>query len=172
MVVSDLKSSEMILSFTMLIGLPASGKTTWIKSQAEHFNKDARKTVVASSDNYIDMVAMDKMKTYNEVFAEAADDAQKWCRKLVEDGVRNNYHIIWDQTNLSVKARRAKLSMIPKRYFKKAVVLHCQSTDNWADRLSGRPGKTIPDHVLTMMAKQFEPPTMAEGFDDIEFIFN
>lgn len=164
--------SRMLLTFIMMVGLPASGKSHYVREKSYHFNNDrSRRTVVASTDNYIELVAMDEMKTYNQVFAEAIKPATKYCLDLVEKGVRDKSHIIWDQTNVSASSRVSKLRLIPGCYFKKCVVVHCPDTDTWNVRLKSRIGKQIPDHVLTSMAQNFQPPTLAEGFDEIEFVF-
>ena len=49
----------------MLIGVPASGKSTWIKSQAW-----SDKTVVVSTDRFVEEYAEKQGKTYSEVFDE------------------------------------------------------------------------------------------------------
>ena len=145
----------------MLIGVPASGKSTWIASQDW-----ALDIPVVSSDRFIDEHAQKQGKTYNEVF----DEYIKIATKLMENQVlicqANNKNVIWDQTNLTAKSRAAKLKMLPD-YYKIAVVFKTPDAEEHARRLAGRPGKTIPLVVLRSMAANFELPTEAEGFREI-----
>ena len=73
-----------------------------------------------------------------------------------------------DQTNLTAKSRARKLAAIPKSYKRVAVVVPTHITDpaRWRAQLE-RPGKTIPEDVIDQMIQNFEPPTSAEGFDQI-----
>ena len=142
----------------MLIGVPGSGKTTWIKNNKH----DA---VVASTDLYIERYAMKTGKTYNDMFKELIGAATDQMNKDVAHAVQEKKDIIWDQTNLTAKSRKSKLSKIPKDYRKVAVFFPVPS--DLRDRLASRPGKTIPDPVILSMINQLQPPTKEEGFDEI-----
>jgi len=145
----------------MLIGVPASGKSTWINNQ-----EWTRDIPVVSSDRFIDDYAQKQGKTYNEVF----DEYIKIATKLMENQVlvcqANNKDVIWDQTNLTAKSRAVKLNMLPD-YYKIAVVFLTPATEEHARRLAGRPGKAIPEGVLRSMAANLELPIEAEGFQEI-----
>jgi predicted kinase len=147
----------------MLIGVPGSGKSTWIKSQ----NFDPSTTVVASTDNEIERVAAAAGKTYSDVFTDTIKGATAIVTQNVVDAVRNGKDIVWDQTNTGVKARKQKLDMIPKSYKKVAVVFPTPGAVELGRRLAGRVGKNIPDHVMRTMISGLQPPTAAEGFDKI-----
>lgn len=142
----------------MLIGVPGSGKTTWIKNNKH----DA---VVASTDLYIERYAMKTGKTYNDMFKELISVATDQMNKDVAYAVQSNKDIIWDQTNLTAKSRKSKLSKIPKNYRKVAV--YFPVPPDLRDRLASRPGKTIPDPVILSMINQLQAPTKEEGFDEI-----
>lgn len=142
----------------MLIGVPGSGKTTWIKNN----KKDA---VVLSTDDYIERAAEKHSKTYSEVFKDVIGFATDQMEKDLVQAVRNKQDIIWDQTNLTAKTRKAKLNKIPRDYNKVAVFFGVPS--DLRDRLASRPGKTIPEPVIISMINQLQPPTQEEGFDEI-----
>jgi predicted kinase len=157
----------------MLVGMPASGKTTYIKNEmSSFFNGSSRRTVVISTDNWIENYGADRMKTYNEVFAEAIKPATLAMELEARNAISGECHIIWDQTNLTVKGRAVKLAKIPKIYFKRAVVLSASTEEEWRERLEGRPGKNIPEHILDSMRKSYQGPTIAEGFDVVHYVFN
>jgi predicted kinase len=142
----------------MLAGVPGSGKTTWIKNNKH----DA---VVLSTDNYIERAAEKHGKTYSEVFQDTIGYATEQMEKDLLQAVRNERDIIWDQTNLTAKARKGKLSRIPKHY--KKIGVYFSVPQDLRDRLASRPGKTIPEPVILSMINQFQPPTKEEGFDEI-----
>lgn len=166
------KVDEKYPIFVMMVGLPGAGKTTFIKQLlSEEFNNATRKTVVASSDNYIELVAMEQMKTYNDVFQETIKDANEYCLDQVRTAVKERHNIIWDQTNLSIKSRKPRLAMIPVGYFRKAFVISCTTEEEHMARLAGRPGKTIPPFIIAKMVASYEVPTREEGFDFIQHVF-
>jgi predicted kinase len=148
----------------MLIGVPASGKSTWIKSQ--DWTKDMP---VVSSDRFIDEYAEKEGKTYNEVFKEYAPIAMRLMDNQVLICQANGTDVIWDQTNTSAKSRAKKLAMLPK-YEKIAVVFRTPEPEEHARRLESRLGKTIPEHVMRSMIDNLEMPSEEEGFKEIWYV--
>lgn len=145
----------------MLIGVPGSGKSTWINNQ-----EWAKDIPVVSSDKFIDYYAAKEGKTYNEVFEEYAPIAVRLMENQVLICKANNSDIIWDQTNTSVKTRKKKLAML-EGYEKIAVVFRTPNKVEHDRRLASRPGKAIPANVMTVMINSFAEPTEKEGFKEI-----
>lgn len=143
----------------MMIGLPGSGKSTWIR---ENFPD----TIVASSDNYIESYAQSKGLTYNDVFKEAVKAGTQHAITVAKECIKNEQDLIWDQTNLTVKSRSSKLALIPSTYKKTAVYVITPDAAEHARRLN-RPGKSIPDFILKSMNESIQVPTLEEGFDNI-----
>jgi predicted kinase len=145
----------------MLIGVPGSGKSTWIANQ--DWTKDIP---VVSSDKFIDEHAVKEGKTYNEVF----EDYIKIATHLMENQLlickANNTDIIWDQTNTSVKSRKAKLAKL-EGYEKIAVVFRTPEKEELDKRLAQRVGKHIPANVIELMIANLQEPTEEEGFKEI-----
>ena len=148
----------------MLIGVPASGKSTWVKSQ--DWTQDIP---VVSSDRFIDEYAEKSGKTYNEVFKEYAPIAMRLMDNQVLICQANSTDVIWDQTNTSAKSRAKKLAMLPK-YEKIAVVFKTPEPEEHARRLASRPGKNIPEHVMRSMIDNLEMPSEEEGFKEIWYV--
>ena len=142
----------------VLVGVPGSGKSTWIANQMFDWNR----TVVASTDNYVEQVAKSQGKTYSEVFKSAMPTAIKHMTKTVNDAVKNNYDIIWDQTSTSIESRVKKLRMVPDNYRKIAVVFPTPDSEEHQRRLANRPGKVIPKSVIDQMQASMVTPTTAE----------
>ena len=146
-----------------LVGVPASGKSTWIKNQ-----EWAADCVVVSTDEFVEAYAYIAGKTYSEVFDEYMPTAVKLMADKVVEAREAGKDIIWDQTSTGVKARKRKFNMLPD-YEHIAVVFKTPEADELARRLASRPGKNIPDHVIRSMIDNFEMPDTAEGFAQVWF---
>lgn len=147
----------------VLVGVPGSGKSTWIKNQ-----EWAKDIPVVSTDRFIETYAEQQGKTYNEVFDEWMPKAVKLMANQVHICKANNTDIIWDQTSTTIGARRKKLNMCPE-YYKIAVVFKTPDEEELQRRLNSRVGKAIPENVMRSMKDQLnnEPPTLEEGFNEI-----
>jgi predicted kinase len=146
-----------------LIGVPASGKSTWVKSQ--DWISDC---VIVSTDNFVERHAAEVGKTYNEVFVDFMPTAVDLMCKEVIAARTAGLDVIWDQTSVNVKSRKKKFQMLPD-YYHIAVVFRTPEHEELMRRLHNRPGKNIPDYVVSSMIDHFEMPTEAEGFKEIWF---
>jgi predicted kinase len=149
----------------MLIGVPASGKSTW----REKYKGDA---LVVSSDDLIEEYAKSQSKTYNEVFKEQIKIANKIVMENVQAAFAADQDVIWDQTNLTKKSRASKLAMVPEHYRKTAVFFAIPLEEEWQRRLNSRPGKSIPSYVLDSMVELMEMPEQDEGWHTIDYHLN
>lgn len=146
-----------------LIGVPGSGKSTWIKNQ--DWTKDC---VVVSTDDFVEDYAKECGSTYNEVFEDYMPTAVKLMADKVVRAREQGKDVIWDQTSVNVKSRKKKFNMLPD-YYHIAVVFKTPDGPELARRLTSRPGKNIPDSVMKSMIYSFEMPTEDEGFKEIWF---
>lgn len=146
-----------------MVGVPASGKSTWIKNQVW-----AKDIPVVSTDRFVEEYAKEQGKTYSEVFQEYMPIAVKLMANQALICQANNKDIIWDQTSTTVATRAKKIRMLPE-YYKIAVVMKTPPTSMLQQRLASRPGKDIPWEIVSNMAQQLEaePPTLEEGFNEI-----
>jgi len=145
----------------ILVGVPGSGKSTWVSAQ--NWLGDA---VVVSTDQYIEKVAKEAGKTYSEVFEDNMSDAVSNMLDMVESAAVLGKDIVWDQTSTTVKSRASKIKMLPE-YRKIAVFFATPDTPELRARLAGRHGKNIPGAVLANMISGLVVPTIEEGFDEI-----
>lgn len=147
----------------ILIGIPGSGKSTWIKNQ--HWSNQC---VIASTDTYVEAYARSVNKPYSEVFSEVMPTAVEQMVNDVVEAREAGKDIIWDQTSTTIASRIKKIKMLDG-YTKIAVVFKIPDQIELDRRLRSRPGKIIPKNVVDDMCDQFnkEPPTLEEGFDQI-----
>ena len=145
----------------VLVGIPASGKSTWAHGQSWSMS-----CAYINTDKFVEAYALTTGKTYSEVFEFIMPRAVKMMTDEVIAAREQGQDIIWDQTSTTVHSRGKKLVMLPD-YRKIAVVFATPDAAELSRRLNSRPGKVIPDHVVNDMIKNFEQPTLTEGFDQI-----
>ena len=146
-----------------LVGVPAAGKSTWMKNQ--YWIDD---TFVASTDYIIQQIAGMYGFTYDEGFKDLIGFAEKVLWRELELAARDGDTIYIDRTNLTAKGRKKFIDYLkPFGYKFEAVVFATPDQDEWERRLNSRPGKTIPKHVLDSMVNSFQMPTEDEGFSKI-----
>jgi len=150
-------------NFYMLIGVPASGKSTW---RAQH----AGNAEIISTDDIIEHRAKSLGLTYNDVFKDSIKEATELANRHAYKAFRMNKDVIWDQTNLTPKSRKPKLAYVPDDWKKIAVVFATPSQEEWQRRLASRPGKSIPWNVLWGMSRSLAEPTPEEGFHEVIFV--
>lgn len=156
---------------TVMVGLPAMGKSTLIKAM---YKDNA--TWIYSTDMYIEAVAEDNGITYNEAFEsniKAATDFNEQKLKTMMDLEKD---IIWDQTNLGVGKRKKIINRMRQAGYQVRCDCiippedgHVDDLKVWKRRLENRPGKIIPQHVLSNMIENYVQPKIEEGFDMISF---
>ena len=145
----------------VLVGVPASGKSTWIKDQIW-----ALGLTIVSTDAFVEDYARSQGKTYSEVFDEYMPTAVELMAEQVVRARELGHDIIWDQTSTTIATRAKKLRMLPD-YYAIAVVFRTPDRDTLDRRLISRPGKSIPRHVVDNMINNWEEPTEDEGFKEI-----
>ena len=152
-------------TFYMLIGVPASGKTTWRKANAGHAE-------IISTDDIIDHRAATLGVTYNDVFKDTIKEATKLANKHAIEAFNADLDVVHDQTNITKKSRASKLAMVPKHYHKTAVFFATPPEEEWQRRLNSRQGKSIPTHILDSMVEMLEMPDASEGWNIVEYNLN
>ena len=153
-----------MLKCYQLIGVPGSGKSTWVKSQ--DWISDC---VIVSTDDLVERHAAELGKTYNEVFVDFMPTAVDLMCKEVIAAREARRNIIWDQTSVNEKSRKKKFQMLPD-YYHIAVVFSTPEKSELERRLASRPGKSIPKNVIDAMISNFQIPTEDEGFKEIWYV--
>lgn len=159
-------------NFYMLVGAPGSGKSTWTRN---FLSKTSDEYVIISSDDIIVEWGklLDPNMTYSDAFKKVDfKEVQKELNVRLMSAIADMKNIIWDQTNLTSKSRKGRVSRIPKVYDKTCVVFKIEN-DELFKRLENRAqqeGKRIPEKVVNDMIATFEEPSKSEGFDRIMYV--
>jgi len=147
-----------------LVGVPGSGKSTWVDTQDW-----ALTCARISTDKWVEIYAKEVGRTYSQVFTDFMPTAVDLMAKEVIAAREMGRDIIWDQTSTTVKSRLKKFNMLPD-YEHIAVVFRTPEHTELMRRLMNRPGKEIPDHVIASMIASWEEPTLDEGFTEIRVV--
>lgn len=142
-----------------LVGIPASGKTTWGKEK------------INSSENIVHLSSdLLREELYNNINdREHNAEVFNIMNKRTKEYLRNGIDVIYDATNINSKRRMAFLKELKKINCKKVCVYFainpnvCMNNDCFRDRQVG-------DEVIENMYKNLQIPMYHEGWDKIVII--
>ena len=139
---------------TLLIGLPASGKSTYAAEE--------KPDLILSSDKIRGELYGDESVQGNP--AQVFSILYGKMEEAINDGAE---HIIIDATNINRKDR-AKAIEIAKggNHIVRAVVMDTPIAV--CIRRNDARKRKVPDFVFDKMLRKYEEPTLSEGFDIIE----
>lgn len=142
-----------------MVGLPASGKSTWAEANKEKLN-----AVVHSSDAIREELGDINDQSKNELVFNT-------LHKRIKEDLMNGKNVIYDATNLSRKRRinfiSHELKNIP---CEKVCVLFATPYECCVKNNATRERK-VPEHVLERMYKLFNIPCLQEGWNDIHIVW-
>lgn len=137
----------------ILCGLPCSGKSTFLKSS------DYDEYTHLSTDAYIEQVAKLQNKTYNDVWKDTIKEAAKVFYGMMCIAATTNKNVIIDQTNLTVQTRKLKIDLFKNH---EPTIVFFNTPLELIKERNCRPGKHIPEYVISSMAKSLQIPTEEE----------
>ena len=146
-------------TLTLLVGIPACGKSTHAKKFAD------ASIIILSSDAIRKELLNDETNQKNNpiIFAE--------LYKRARNHLQNGLDVIIDATNISIFDRNRVLQNFTDMEIKrKAVVIQCP-VEECIKRDSKRE-RSVGKDVIFRYARNYQPPTLDEGFDDVIFIEN
>ena len=166
------ENGKPIVVFT--IGVPNSGKSTWLKENAKDWEVVSRDTILMeyASEKY-------GKGTYSELWKKLTDDDQKMIDKLLNNKIKTlqeeRKNFVIDMTLVSYKSRRKMLNKI-KRNYNVHYLNFLTDYEVVMERNKKRfeeEGKFIPENVIENMMKNYQMPLYGEDdrIIDITHIF-
>lgn len=161
----------------MMVGLPASGKTTWAEKWVkEHPEK---RYVLLGTNLALDQMKVPgllRKKNYEERFDRLMDRATGIFNTLLARAVKTPRNYIIDQTNVYKSARKRKLKSFVN-YHKIAVVVFPEPDElkSRAEKRFREMGKEVPSEAINEMLANYvlpmskDMPGADEFFDQVMF---
>lgn len=139
--------------FLMVVGLPGSGKSTYIEKYYSNYR-------VHSSDAIREELSGDvnNQDINKQVFST--------LHKRVKDDLVAGYNVVYDATNISWKRRKAFLQELKNINCHKECVLMATPFELCVQRNNER-DRVVPYFVIERMYKNFDIPWYNEGWDSI-----
>jgi predicted ABC-type ATPase len=153
----------------MMVGVPGSGKSTAIKALL----KEMPHLKSVSTDEYLEKIAKEKGKSYNEVHGDHIEAATKSMNAQIQSFIKNKQDFIWDQTNVVQSARLKKMKNLTSNGYDVTAITFELSPEELQKRLKKRVddgGKHISAKIVENMLKDYTRPDYSEGFDSIILI--
>ena len=143
----------------MLMGIPASGKSTWSNNYVNSHDN----CIVISSDEYRKKLFGDvnEQSRNNELFRIVHND--------IKSALKSNQSVIYDATNINAKRRMSFLSEISNIDCIKRIVIFNLPYEECLRRNWMRERK-VPDEVIRKMYMGWQTPWYFEGWDSIELV--
>lgn len=145
--------------FTMLCGLPASGKSTYAKQLSNE-----TKSIICSSDSI-------REELYgNENSQDNNEEVFKILHNRIKENLKIGNSVIYDATNVSYKRRKSFLFELRRiECVKKCVIIStpfevCCEQNRLRDRV-------VPNEIIKKMYLNWNTPYWFEGWDYIELKF-
>lgn len=141
--------NEMIL----LIGLPASGKSTW----AKRYVTDRKFAALISSDSIREELYGDETTQgdNNKIFS--------LVRERAEEALKEGKDVVIDATNMTIKDRSAYFD-IAKTYGATVTGILFDTPVEECKRRNSKRDRVVPDFVYDKMLNRYEEPKLSEGF--------
>lgn len=141
-------------NFYMMVGLPASGKTTTAYTLG---------AIVRSSDELRSSLLgdVDDQRHNKEIF--------DLLHSLIKADVFSGTDVVYDATNIHSRYRREFLESLSLLPCKKVCIYVDTPYDECLSRNAKRERK-VPIEVLERMRNRFTPPVMDEGWDEIRVV--
>ena len=154
----------------LIIGLPGSGKSTWVKNKYDYARLFQGGVTILSSDQVRkELFGDENDQTHNE-------EVFQYIKETTVNRLEKGQKVIIDATNISRKSRKSitdyveqQLSGFYEYGFIRFIVIatpYYKCLENNRKR-----SRQVPEHVIERMYKQFEFPTYLETVHQIDIVY-
>jgi len=171
--IADRAECEMI----MMIGLPGSGKTTWVDKHVAE-NVDKRYNVISTSSmiNKMTINGEPRKKTHKGKWEQVVQKATRSLQELLRAASQRRRNVIIDQTNVYSNAQKRKNR--PFEGFQRKCVVVVPQDEEYKSRCKAQEeagNKDIPDDAIMEMKANFALPddetdSLVKTFIEISFV--
>ena len=155
----------------VLIGLPCSGKSTYLTTIDYDF--------VISSDAIVEILCKQSGIAYHDYFKLSSDSKLKQMHKTIFDNLIEESkafdRVVWDLTNLTRESRARIFKHYPNAQFSAVVFDRNEDASSLREQNKQRfleTGKYIDENVLQAMFDKYEEVSEQEAFDDVQLFTN
>jgi len=157
----------------MMIGLPASGKTTWVNKLVQE-NPDKHYNVIGTSTLISKMTVEGepRKKHHKDKWDQVIQKATRCLQDMLRVAATRRRNIIIDQTNVYPNAQKRKVR--PFEGFQRRAVVIVPSDEDYKSRAKAQEeaeSKDVPESAVMEMKANFAlPPAEDTPFSEITFI--
>merc|ERR1719341_2608651 len=156
-----------------MIGLPASGKTTWVdKHVAENAEKQYNVISTTTMINKMTVNGEPRKKHHKGKWEQVVQKATRSLQEMLRAASQRRRNVIIDQTNVFPNAQKRKAR--PFEGFVRRCVVVVPSDADYKARVKAQETagcKDIPDDAIMEMKANFALPEEAESpFKEIQFV--
>lgn len=144
----------------LMVGLPASGKSTIAKKYAEKENA----IIISTDELRLELLGNEETQENNELVFQEAE-------KRIKENLNNNKNVIFDATNINYRRRMDFLNRFNKFNPQKIAILVATPYEECLERNLKRE-RIVPEEVITNMYHNFYVPQYYEGFNEIKIEYN
>lgn len=147
------------MCFTMMVGIPGSGKSTF----ANLYAKNANAIIISSDSIRKELFGSEEIQDNNNKVFDI-------MRQRTIDALKNGFNVVYDATNCSAKYRKNILQSISKVNCRKMAVIIATPVEQCKYNNLKRERK-VPVSVIDKMYHNFQFPMYQEGFDYIGIFY-